>query len=246
MASSGKIRFPILKNVDYIDLIKNKVTVLSIDGKDIEGLKWREFQKYVGKKLPSQTYFYSLKLNDDDTLHRGNLKAIGSILKSKIDNPSDYESLQKTVAALNNKLNEVSSNNGVSVDMLLEVTKSSYSMQISFLNNEITKKNNEIEKLINKVDSLNDELGVQDEEIEELKSKTDVSQYIKLATDVFNKKMNTPKASSGLEDVILSSTPDEIIQILNSVDWEKIPEKELADIISYMKMFTQQLPLKGK
>lgn len=246
MSNIGKIRFPVIKNCEYIDLIKNKITVLSIIGKDVEGMKWREFQKYMGKKLPAQTYFYVIKLNDDNNIYKGQVKAIGTIVKPQSKPDPDYATLQKTVDGLNNKLNEASSNSGVSVDMLLEVTKSSYTLQIGFLNSEIQRKNSEIDKLQLNISELNDELDNADIEIEELKSKTGMNQYLEYAKQIIASKVATVKTSVNLEDSHLNEIPPEIVDLLLSIDWNVIPETQINEIVSSLKLFTQTLPMKGK
>lgn len=246
MSNIGKIRFPVIKNCEYIDLIKNKVTVLSIIGKDVEGMKWREFQKYMGKKLPAQTYFYVLKLNDDNTIYKGQVKAIGNIATSSPKANPEFDAMQKTIDGLNNRLNDVSSGSGVSVDMLLEVTKSSYTLQIGFLNSEIQRKNSEIDKLQLNISELNDELDNADIEIEELKSKTGMNQYLEYAKQIIASKVSTVKASVNLEDSNLNELPNEIVELLLSIDWKAIPKAQIDEIITSLKLFTQQLPMKGK
>jgi len=46
-----ELKFPIMKNIEYFDLHLSKGNQIAIDGKEIEGLKWRELQFYLGEKF---------------------------------------------------------------------------------------------------------------------------------------------------------------------------------------------------
>lgn len=242
------LKFPILENIEYVDLIKNKTTAISLEGKQLEGMRWRAFQIYAGKKIPAGTYFYVIKKNDDDSIYKGQVKIIGNISgESKKQVPSsDYSNLQNTVNGLSKRLDEASTGHGVSVDMLIEVTKSSYTIQIDFLNLELIKRSSENEKLQLKNDSLNDELDNAEDTINELKEKTGIVQYIQYAKEFLQMKAGSLKPVTNLEDSNPSDIPKEIIEVLGIGDWEAVPENVKTEIIHYLKMFIQKLPMKGK
>lgn len=242
----NKLKFPVLKNVEYIDIIKKGKTVLTFEPKDVEALTWRQFQKLLGSKLPDDSYNYVIKINKDDQIYKGVVRTAGSILdmaKTKVDSGSN--GLEKQVSALADKINKLNNESSVPVNLLIEVTRQSFETQVSFLNMEISRKDATCVKLETKIESLMKELDDSEDEISELKEKTGMSQYISIAKELLTLKAGGLKPITNLEASESTDIPAEITQILGMVNWQLVPPDVLNEITNTMKIFIQKLPMKG-
>jgi chromosome segregation ATPase len=132
------------------------------------------------------------------------------------------------------------------VDLLLSISKQSYETQITFLNAEISRREIVITKLESKIESLESELDEAAELIEDYKSKTGLGQYLDIAKTFLMSKQGNLKPISNLKDSTPETIPAEIIQILGLVDYDAIPADQLTQIIDYLKIFIQKLPLKNQ
>lgn len=241
---SNVLKFPILKNIEYIDLIKNRVNVLSFEGQEVEGKTWRQFQKLIGAKLPDGAYSYVIKIKKDDTIYKGLVRTAGKVatvikVKSEI-NPD----LEKKITDLTSQVNKIGSGNGVSVDLLLQVTRQSFETQVSFLNMELTRKDTANQKLEIKIESLYKELEDSDVLITDLKGQTGISQYVSIAKEFISMKAGLTKPIESLGASEPSDIPPEIIEILGVVNWGNVSPEIINDITNTMKIFIQKLPLK--
>lgn len=241
--SIAKIKFPILKDVEFLDVIKNKQTVKSFVKKDLEGIKWRDLQLKIGALFPAGSYHYALKFNNDDTLHKGVIRVISA--NPTEQKPETNSNLINEIDALKKQINQIGNAGGYSVDLLLSIQKSSYETQINFLNAELLRKENFINKLENQIESLNNELDDAAEQIEELKSKTGVNQYLELAQTFLQSKIGTAKKITTLKDSNPNDIPKRIIDILGAVDWSQIDQQAIDQIINYLEIFITKLPLKN-
>ncbi len=242
---AAELRFPVLKDVEYIDLIKNKETKLNLDGRTVEGKTWREFQKYLGSKLPERQYHYVIKNKNDNKIHKGIIRTVG-VMKSEGDKgQSELLIVQGNIEELNKKITAMSSGNGISVDTLMSITKSSFETQIRFLELEGTKREAFILKQESQLDEHVKELNKCDVIIGELKEKTGISQYIAIVERFLMMKAGNVKPITNLSASETSDVPPEIIKILGMVNWQEVPGEALAKITHTMKIFIQELPLKG-
>lgn len=241
-----KIKFPILKNVEYFDVLQNKKLVKAFKGTDLEGLKWREVQEKIGLYASGQIH-YTFKFNDSPDIHKGMMRAVNTETFKTQSNQNDLQvqSLKTEIQSLRSQLDNASSSSGVTVEMLLSISKQGYETQIHFLNNEITRKDAFITKLESEIDKLNDELDKQDVIIDELKSKTGLNQYLQLAQSFLNKKAGDVKPLTTLKDSNTSDIPERVMQLLGAIEWSQVSDEMLSNIIHYLEIFIQQLPLKG-
>lgn len=244
MANSIKLKFPILKNVEYFDVIKNKQTIETYVKKDIEGFKWRDLQLKLGQRFSGGTYHYALKFNDDETVHRGLIRVISNIPTEKPTTGND--NLLNEIERLKTQIQQAAQPAGVSYELLISVTKQSYETQIVFLNNELNKKENFINKQQIEIDKLNDELDNAAELIDELKQQTGVAQYIELGKMFLQSKIGGAKKISSLKDSNPNDIPEKITLILGAVDWLQVDDNLINEIIKYLEIFITKLPLKGQ
>jgi len=241
-----ELKFPIMKNIEYFDLHLSKGNQIAIEGKEIEGLKWRELQYFLGTKVPEKIYNYQLKIKGKNQIHNGRIKVL---IKDKKFTPSEpvtvSPDLSSKLDSLSKKVEEISRGNGVSVDTLLEVTRQSYLQRIEYLNVEVSKGVIEHGRLTIKIEKLETELIDADYQIDELKGQTGISQYISIAKEFLQMKAGVTPPLSSLKDSNIKDIPFPIMEILGVVEWSKVDENIQADIENYLRIFIQKLPLKG-
>jgi len=240
-----KLKFPVMRNIEYFDLHIEKDNQIAIEGKEIEGLKWRELQYFLGGKVPEKIYNYQLKVKGKNQIHNGRIKALikdkkfsPEVVTIKTDLSSQLDSLSKKVELL-------SKGNGVSVDTLIEVTKQSYLQRIEYLNLELQKGVIEHGRLTIKIEKLETELINSEDEIEDLKGQTGITQYISVVKEFLSMKAGLTTPLSNLQDSNIQDVPETLIKILGVVEWSKVDLNIQADIENYLKIFIQKLPLKG-
>jgi predicted oxidoreductase len=240
-SNANKLKFPILESVDYLDLVKNKATLKTYSKKDLEGKKWRDLQIMIGKEFGGGVFYYNYKQTTSDMVYRGTVRAIHSMINeikdNKENNLNDLEMIKKQIAS-------IGQSNGVSVDLLISIIKQSYEMRINFLNDELRRKQNFIEKLEKQIDDLNDQLDNADLQIEDLKSKTGINQYLEIAQSFLKAKTLKSAPVATLKDSDPADIPAEILKILGAVDWSKVSPEILNTIVMYLNMYIDKLPLK--
>jgi len=239
------LKFPYLDKVEYFDLIKHKKTLKTFTGKEINGLSWRDLQKKAGLFTGETVCNYSLKFENDNNINRGTIRIISTLPAPSDEKNNNNQNVLFEIESLKNKISNAAQSSGISVDLLLSISKQSYESQISFLNQEIIKKDNLITKIENKIDSYEDELNNCYETIDDLKSKTGVNQYLELAQTFLQSKIGTAKKITSLKDSTPQDIPQKILLILGAVDWNEVPDDALANIINYLEIFITKLPLKG-
>jgi hypothetical protein len=246
MANSSKLKFPILRNVEYFDVVKNKQTIKTFLKKDLENSSWRDLQLKLGREFSAGAYHYALKFNNDETVHRGLIRVVSSIPIVQKNDSKQNENILNEIENIKAKIQQAAQPAGVSYELLISITKQSYETQISFLNNELTKKENFINKQQVEIDKLNDELDNAAELIDELKQQTGVNQYIELGKMFLQSKIGGAKKISSLKDSSPADIPEKIILILGAVDWSQVDDRLIDEIIKYLEIFITKLPLKGQ
>lgn len=239
-----KIKFPVIPDdIEYLDVIKKREVVLTLNNKDIAGLKWRELQLLIGSKINSGIYHYTMKIASKEENYLGTIRAINFVTKTET-NQKDL-TMENEIKKLTEKVNNLNSKGSdFSTELLITITKQSYETQINFLNQQLKEKDRNLDELKREIEKLNDELDKADDVIEELKSKTGINQYLDLLKPFLLKQAGSLKAVTNLKDSNPSDIPVDIIQILGLVDWNEIDPDNLNQIIEYLKIFIQKLPLK--
>ena len=239
------LKFPVLNKVEYFDLVKNRVNVLSFTQKEIpDGTTWRDLQLLCGDRLPSGVYNYGMKFYGDNEVYRGSIKAV-SLNKGNINMESpEIQKVTKLISDLQTKLLNVKSE-APGVDMLLQMTRQGYDSQISILKDELTRKEKSIDKLELKVDSLETELQNAGDIITDLKKEGGLTQYIQIAKDFLTMKSGNARPIESLANSNTNDIPGEVLEVLGVVDWPQVDPVILKEIIHYLKVFIQKLPMKG-
>lgn len=240
-----KLKFPVLKKIEYFDIHKNNQVIKTFKD-EINDFTWRRLQNEIGDICGSGLYHYSFKQTGSDIINKGTIRGIKSD-NSLIDpNETEIKNLKSKINLLSDNLNKVNKDSGgINVEILMSIAKQSYETQINFLNMEISRRELTIAKLETKIENLENELNESDAIIDELKSKTGVSQYLELAQSFLKVKSAGLQPVENLSASNRSDIPDEILQLLGLVDYSRIHPDELNKIIDYMKIFIQKLPLKG-
>lgn len=248
------LKFPIVENIEYFDLVKNRENLLSFKRVDIDKLKkpsWREFQFIVqekleekfGSKYPAGKYNYILQRVGENVIHRGVIKTISK--KSFVDfKPAKEENKMNEIIELKEAIEKLKSNDK-STDMLLTTVKQGYELQISFLNQQIQFKENQIKQLENQCDKYENQLDKYESQIDELQSKTGFNQLIEIGQKMLFAKFGKGEEITNLSASNPNDIPNEIIEILGLVDYSKIPDPQMKQIISGLRNYISVLPLKG-
>lgn len=252
-----KLKFPVIKNFIYFDIVKGKETLLSFSKKDlqeIEGKSWREFQFIVqdkleakyGQKYPAGRFNYICQQNNSTVIERGLIKTISR--KSFLDAPIEKNEDQMSLTELQEikKTLESLKSSDKSTDMMLTTVKQGYELQISFLNQQIQFKDSTIKQFEKDIEKLDNQLDKYESEIEELRSKTGFNQLLEIGQKMLVAKFGQGQEVTNLSASNTSDIPEEILQILGMVDYQKIPGEQLQKIISGLKQYISVLPLKGQ
>jgi hypothetical protein len=238
------LKYPILKKVEYISVLKNGKSVLEYDGSELDGKTWRDFQKWLGDQLAPGHYFFKMKFKGIDEVHQGKIRAISS-------NPEKTESKMETVEILKefNKLKDAltkaTNTGGVSFEMLLASTKQAYEAQIQYKDQVISDKNDLIREIKKEVDQLESDLN--DCEKESAKN-SGLSNYLAIGEKILAMKFGTP-AKVSLKESNPSDIPDQILQVLGIVNWTIIDAENINRIASNIQQYLSALPkeyLKGE
>lgn len=241
-----ELKHPVMKNIDYFDLHISKGNQIAIDGKDIEGLKWRELQYFLGEKVPERIYNYQLKIKGKNQIFNGRIKVL---IKDKKFSPPEAvtanSNLLNQLDALSKKVSDLSKGNGVSVDTLLEVTRQSYLQRIEYLNVEVNKGVIEHGRLTIKIEKLETELIESENEIDELKGQTGITQYIEIAKEFLQMKAGNVPPITNLQDSNVTDIPAKLMEVLGIVEWSQVDLHIQYEIVNYLKIFVQKLPMKG-
>ena len=250
-----KLNFPIVPDIDYFDVIKNRQTILSLTNKDLkplEGKKWRELSFFIQDKLTETygtkympgSYNYVFQIVGDDIQNRGIMKTLSRDNKINMKETSLNDSgINKELQLIKSELLKATSGN-MPVDMIIQLSRQSYEQQIKFLELQLNDKSKQIEKLEGQINDLNDELNDSETIIKQLESKTGIGQYLEIAQKLFSLKIPTGQPVT-LKDSDVSNIPDEILQILGAVDYDKISDEDLKKIIGYLKQYISLLPLRN-
>ncbi len=240
-----KLKFPVLKKIDYIDISKNGVNVLMLDSKS-DGLKWRDFQKLIGEKCGAGIFSYSLKQTGSNDVHIGRVKSVITSLKPVVKNDDkDFLSLNNKFNELSTKIDSMQSGGGITYDALLEVTKSSYLSRIEFLGVDLKRKDEDYRLLLVKYEKLEVVIEEFEAEIKELEGQTGIMQYIDIAKDFLKMKAGNAKPIESLANSDVVDIPPGITEVLGAVDWMQVSDEIKAEIMNYLQIFITKLPLKG-
>jgi len=231
------IKFPILKDVEYISIFRNRNSVLEIDGKDVEGITWRELQLYLGKFLSPGICQYTLKFKKSDVIHSGRIRATNMAQPSKPEsNPSD--DIIKEFKALKDQISKASDKGGISFDMLLNATKQGYEAQISFLNQQLQFKDQLLSKVEKEVDELEDDLN--DCEKESAKH-SGIGQYLAIGEKILSMKFGSGSKVS-LKESNTSDIPEQILLVLGVIDWQKVDSASIERIATGIQQYISVIP----
>ena len=237
------MKFPVLKNIEYLDIMKNKQTLRSYKTKELEGLSWRELQSLVGKEFGQGVFRYTLKVNNENKIFNGSIRAIGLMPREEKTNDSK---LISEIDSLKRKIDNAGQGSGISFDLLISVTKQSYETQINFLNQQIQQKENYITELKAEIKSLENELNQADDIIEDLKAKTGINQYLEIAQTFLKSKLGNTKPIQSLKDSNPDDIPQKILDLLGAVQWNEVDQKIVDEIVFWLNQFVTKLPLKGQ
>ena len=239
------LKHEILKGVEYASITRQGKEILEIEGKDLENVKWRDFQKIIGARVGAGRCGFSIKFKNKSKMYAGTTKGVEAIMKS---NPSEKDILEvvtKKFTELEKRIDVTAKAGGVPVEMLLESNKLNFQARIDFLNERLAEKNITIAELKAEIKDLEKELDTLEDKIRELESQTGLSQYIDIGKKILEAKMGAGKPVS-LEASDTSDIPPQILEILGAVDYSRISPEDLDQIVLGLQKYISFLPMKGK
>ena len=207
------LKHQVLNNVDYGYITRYGKTILEIEGKDLEGLEWRQFQKLVGSKIGAGRIGFTIKFKGDPEVYAGITKAVD--LENKVPAPEDPgdKKIVQLFTDLKKDLERGISSGGVTFDMLLNATKSGYDTQINFLNQQLVFKDGVIKDLREDLRDSEEDLDDCSKTVKELEGKTGIGQYIGIAQKLLENKFGS-RTPVPLESSDTSDIPQEILTVL--------------------------------
>jgi len=245
------LKYPVLKNLEYISIVKNKKSVLELDKNKLGGLEnktWREFQLFLGEHLTPGRYYFTIKFLKNPELHTGQVRAVSSD-GEKTEGKMDSE-IVKQFNELKEALTNATNSGGVTFDMLLQSTKSGYEAHITLLNKQIEYKDTIIIELKGEIKELENELDKAQKEYNKVSGSEKwigvIDKYAP-ALELFFKSKNIAPAKLPLAtNVDSSGIPDEVIAILAQVDYDKLKQdqEKYKQILGYLQQYISMLPLK--
>lgn len=240
---SGKLAHPIIEEVEYIDVKKGGVLLKSY-GRELENKTWRQFQLLIGKEIGTDRYHYQYKKKNDTLIHKGQINGVN--LKKEPDKITKADEgglvfVKESIKEINNRLDGLKGSD-LGTDIILQVTRENYQMQITFLNREIDKKETIIIKLESKVEDLESELS----SIDESSGQVSIMEVFKVIQEF--KQIRSGKLTA--EPVNLSSSnqsdiPPEILELLGAVDWGRVEPELKKMIVDMLSQYIKKLPMKG-
>jgi len=224
------------------------MSVLEINGDDLEGKTWRELQIYLGERLPIAAYHYLLKFKQSAEIFNGRIRSVnvGKVINTDTGNKSmlDDRNISQEFKALKDQLQKAVNSGGVSFEMLLASTKQGYESQIGFKDQIISQKDELIKELKKDIDDLEDDLQ---ECNKQLSSSTGIAQYLEIGQKLLNARYGSGKNIS-LKESDPTDIPAEILQVIGAVNWRdpQITPDLVTRIADGIKQYISLLPLKGQ
>ena len=184
---AARLRFPIIpKEIEYLDIIKNKVTVKSYKS-EIAGLSWRKVnEKLFEDGVPAGKYAYGMKFFKNPDIYRGFIKSVNS----KGDRVSEGEpkgliDIKNTIDSLKDSLKS-NAGNSLSIDYVMQATQRAHDAEMGIYKLEIAQLKSKIVELKEEVISLDSELDKAEEIISQFKEQASSSDIQKTLLALVN------------------------------------------------------------
>lgn len=240
------LKIPVFnKELDYFDVKIDNQRSLELKNEDVNGLKWRDLQKLIGKKLGRGGLFnYQMKWKNSDQPITGKIRAMANIsdddLKTKTSDLNPF--LLQKLNDVENKLKNISTASPDS-SVVMDIMRASYEARIDGYKERISELKTDKIKLESEIDKLNDELDNYEEKIRELEGgKLDT--YLNLFEKIGMMKLGKVKPLSDFTGTNHTDIPKQILDVLGLVDYERISNEQLNKILDMLKMWVQEFPLK--
>jgi flagellar biosynthesis chaperone FliJ len=169
-----RLRFPIIdKNVEYLDVINNKLTVKSYKAEDIGGLSWRKVnEKLYEDGVPAGKYSYAMKFLKNDNIYRGFIKSVDAKNEHREIDPNvdNLKKIQNTIEGLKENLRSASSGSSLGIDYIMAATQRSHEAEVAVYKMQIDNLKETIRELKSDISELNNELEQAEKIVNELQS----------------------------------------------------------------------------
>ena len=217
-------RFPDpINNFEYFDIVKKGLTLLHLEGPEINGMSRTELSYLVGSKMGSGTYQASYKEHGDSKTMHTPFRAVN---KNEVG--------KENVDDLKEKIKNIEKQ--FSNDQALTFQKQLYEVQLKYKDQEIVNLKKEVDQLNKLIDEY---------EKDNTKEKPSALETIMLG--LLNKNLGAASVPTGnLSDngKEKSNIPLSFLQTLDSVDWEKVSEKDKSNFKNIFESVKTSLPQK--
>lgn len=121
-----------LNGLEYLDIIKNKQTILTLNKEHLNGKTKRELELILGSKLGSGRFNFRAKFLNDNTPLTGMVRAVNPNAADET-NKQTSGAIDKRLEAIENKITRASQGGGLDINLVIEMLKQTYNTQIDFL-----------------------------------------------------------------------------------------------------------------
>ena len=241
------------RDIEYIEISKNRNTLITFEGKEVNGLTKYEFQLLLGKKLGADKFSASLKFKNNYTNKKFPIRGIilgeNKILKAEektmpVKDNTNHNDIAKLIERFSNV------NPTENFNQMLGLTKTTYEGEISRLKESIADLKMDLNSYKTENKELQKEIIAKNNELNENEGGSgilDMLMQFNQLRNSFSKKGATPNVSN-LENVKsdAGSIPEGFLNALGKVDYSKVPAEDITKYIALFDNIANQLPLKEK
>ena len=241
--------------LEYFDILYQRKRILKLDKEEcklLKGLTRRELQykifellkeKHGNKYSPGQ-FRYVMKQPTSPKLEHGSIALLSKDDENNINDESvtmDIKEIQKEMNELKSLINKASKDSNNSSDKLLEIQKLGHAQEVKYLEQQITWKQNEIDKLKSDYNSLEKELEAAEKELSDIQQSETITTLVKSLFGGTG-KTNSVAPTRLKDESIQSDIPAELFALLFSIDWVRVSPEDTA---ATMRDFTLYVNAKG-
>ena len=246
-ALRNKLRWDVIPdNLERFDVIVNGVNKRFKD--EVIGLKWTALEeKLPSLGIPPGKYNYSIKFVDSPMVDTGVIKSVGNRI---MEENKDLTKIEKNIDELKKAIMSKTSGSVDSLPMefMLSTVKQTHEAEIQLYKLQLQFKDDRIIELQGTIDYLNLELDKAERIVEQLQNEGGAGKtadaITSLVNNLFKQKSEQPRAKLS-ERFNGSDIPEDIIQILTTVEYKQIPQNQMDGLKKGLQMIVDQLPQKA-
>ena len=241
------IKFDVFPAMEYFDLTKNAELLIRLNADQCnkiskvtraqaQTLLYTMMYEKHGAKYPPGFYHYQFKEPGSTRLERGKIRLIADdSLEIKKDDNLEQKQFENQLAEIKKQIAKISDSGTSNIDIITSALKLGHEAQVSFLNMQLTDKDNKIKELKDEIEHLEKLL----DKAEQTLSETDTTGMASKILDGLSGLMKT-KATPVNYDTLQDQTgsiPVPLFDLLNSIDWLKVSPQDLDKTMNDLNMY---------